>query len=719
MNTPPPNNDAPGGAADAFTTREPVDLVSLALASLDGLTADNAFSLEMLERAAKLVRAARTGKRKRRSPEGSPAEPNEKERAIETVFARVRAVLGGAFGKWEREVLMRAALGAGDERERIIRTDDLSTNVAVMLEALSRRHAEAGLFRRADVLGIVSDDGAVRFRQAPWETIAACADEALAVFDAGRGEGGQTEVTRVRALSLRGEFAALLGGDVSQVPELKGFAFGAVLRSDGTVFEGEGFDRESGYFARAGARAPLPEPTPANARAALLALLSPFVDFPFDGATSTQKPTPDELAANSHAVGMVAAILTAVCRSAFSGPAPGFIIEANTRGAGKSLLAHVVGVIATGATVAVSTIASDEAERRKSVMSRMLAGEPVVILDNAKGMLGGEALEAALTGEYFSDRLLGQSKPVTARNSALWIITGNNCTVSSDFARRVQPVRLSYPAERPEDRDASAYAIPDLKEWAHANRAAMWAHAITLVRSFIVAGRPKPARAAKSYGSFEGWDATIRHALLFAGAADPDRARQEFRERADTERDSLSDLLRLLRDLSTVRHGGGSLAAQDVLKACVDPHGNETELLRALRDMGVRGGAPTTRGVGKALASIRDTVCDGLKLEGTPDRNGVTKWTVVSVAGLAGNAESVSSPTHREQFSIDEKAEGLSANSANHSNPAWAGASSSDSDSTLAGAHPVDPFGDDVTVVRVRDDGSTEVLHDGSRKAAS
>jgi hypothetical protein len=38
---------------------------------------------------------------------------------------------------------------------------------------------------------------------------------------------------------------------------------------------------------------------------------------------------------------------------------------------------------------------------------------------------------------------------------------------------------------------------------------------------------------------------------------------------------------------------------------------------------------------------------------------------------------------------------------------------------TPADAHPVDPFGDDVTVVRVRDDGSTEVLHDGSRKAAS
>ena len=282
--------------------------------------------------------------------------------------------------------------------------------------------------------------------------------------------------------------------------------------------------------------------------------------------------------------------------------------------------------------------------------------------------------------------------------------------MSSDFARRVQPVRLSYPAERPEDRDASAYTIPDLKTWVHDNRARLWAAAITLVRAFIVAGRPRPARAVKSYGSFEGWDATIRHALLFAGAADPDRARQEFRERADTERDSLADLLRLLRDLSTVRHGGGPMQAQDILKACVDAQGNETELLRALRDLGVRGGAPTTRGVGKALASIRDTVCDGLRLEGKPDRNGAMKWTVVSGAGFAEYAESVLSPTHREQHSDIENVGGLRSNSAISANPAV-------DSPTIANDEGHEEFTDDVSVVRERADGSQTVIFDPKRRA--
>lgn len=713
-NPTPPNNN---GAADAFTTREPVSLTSLALDALDGLTVENAFEPDALERAAKLARAARAGRRRRRKGEDTPDEPNEKERALEAALSKARALLGRAFNRWEREVMMLAALGPGDVRERIIRTDDASVNVAKIGSALARRHAGAGLYRRADALGIVADDGVARFRQAPWETIAAKADEVLAVFDVARGEGGQTEVTRVRAHALRNELAALLGGDLSRIPELKGFALGPVLRGDGTVFEGDGFDPESGYFARACDRAPLPEPTPDNAREALLALLAPFVDFPFDGIAPGRKPSADELAANTHASGMAAAILTAVCRSAFSGPAPGFIIEANTRGAGKSLLAHVVGVIATGATIAVSTIASDEAERRKSVMSRMLAGESVVILDNAKGVLGGEALEAALTSESFSDRLLGQTKPVTARNSALWIITGNNCTVSSDFARRVQPVRLSYPAERPEDRDASSYTIPDLKAWVAANRAGLWSAAITLVRAFIVAGRPRPARAVKSYGSFEGWDATIRHALLFAGAADPDRARQEFRERADTERDSLSDLLRALRDLSTLRHGGGSMQTQDILKACVDAQGNETELLRALRDVGVRGGAPTTRGVGKALASVRDTVCDGLRLEGKPDRNGVMKWTVVSAAGLAGFAGSVSGPTREESYFSDiENAGGPRSNPANTANPALGFVGAANDDEPSEGVE-VERDDFDPSVIVQHADGSREVLHQGRGRA--
>jgi hypothetical protein len=240
--------------------------------------------------------------------------------------------------------------------------------------------------------------------------------------------------------------------------------------------------------------------------------------------------------------------------------------------------------------------------------------------------------------------LLGQTNTVRARNNALWLLTGNNCSVTSDLARRVQPVRLSYPAERPEDRDASAYAIPDLKGWVIENRAALWAHAVTLVRAFIVAGRPKPARTVAGYGSFEGWDTTIRHALLFVGAADPNAARQEFRERADLERDSTADLLRCLSDHIATRNAGQPAYAKQVLAWCADSMGQDTELLLALRDVGMRGGAPTQRGIGNTLARIRDTVCDRMRLEGRPDRKGLVQWTVATLPGLPGLAGSLSYP---------------------------------------------------------------------------
>jgi hypothetical protein len=619
---PPKNN----GAADEFTTRQEIDAIALALADFEDVNADNAFSEEVLGKAACLVR-------------------DGQEATKSALFDHVHLILGERFFAWQLKVLMRAALGPQDHRECIVRTVDASCTVGALLRVLKERHAEAGLYRRADVLGIVSDDAPARFRHAPWETIAAKADEVLAVFAAGENKQGETVVSRVPALSLRREYNALLGGDLSRIPELKGFTYGAVLRPDGTVFEGKCFDPVSGYYACACERAPLAEPTKEAAREALLQLLDPFVDFPFEGVPIDRKPTAEELANNPHAVGVVAAILTAVCRPAFSGPAPGFIIEANTRGAGKTLLARVIGLIATGANLPVSTIASDEAEQRKSVLSRMLAADPVVILDNAKGTLGGEAIEAALTSEFFSDRLLGQSKSVTARNSTLWLITGNNATVTSDLARRIQPVRLSYPAERPEDRDPNRFKFPDLLGYVREHRAKLYAHAITLVRAFILAGRPKPERAVRAYGSFEGWDAIVRHALLFAGAADPDVARQDFRERADLERDSVAELFRMLRDLSTVRHNGEAMTTQDILKACTDANGRETDLLRALRDVGVRGLNPTTRGIGKALANLRDTACDGLRLEGRLNRDKVMMWKVVPAAGFAGFA-GFDSPTN-------------------------------------------------------------------------
>lgn len=161
--------------------------------------------------------------------------------------------------------------------------------------------------------------------------------------------------------------------------------------------------------------------------------------------------------------------------------------------------------------------------------------------------------------------------------------------------------------------------------------------------------------ATRGYGSFEGWNRTIRGALLFVGAADPDTARQEFRERADIERDALADFLRLLRDLSIRSHNGGPMYAADILKACQTPMGGETELLLALRDIGMRGGPPTQKGIGKALASVRDKVCQGMRLEARKDRKGVMLWHASEAPGLQGFAGSVSySPREPSDFSSSD-----------------------------------------------------------------
>ena len=85
------------------------------------------------------------------------------------------------------------------------------------------------------------------------------------------------------------------------------------------------------------------------------------VDFPF------AKP--------EHRAAWLAFVLTPLARHAFSGPSPLFLIDANTRGSGKSLLADVGGILATGTTLARMSNPRDDEECRKRITALALAGD--------------------------------------------------------------------------------------------------------------------------------------------------------------------------------------------------------------------------------------------------------------------------------------------------------------------------------------------------------
>ena len=309
-----------------------------------------------------------------------------------------------------------------------------------------------------------------------------------------------------------------LAGVYPGVRPLDGIAAGPVLRPDGSVLAAPGYDPATRLLLPESAVAGVPpvpdEPTADEVAAALALLLDVAADFPFAG--------------DAHRAAWVASLLTVLARPAFAGPAPMFVITANAPSAGKSLLAEVTVGIALGRPPAVMGTGGSDEEMDKRITALAMAGDPVVQLDNiGRGdALGGPALDRALTAEVWTGRVLGESRIFTAPLRCVFFATGNNVAFAADTPRRVVPVRLESPHERPEDRDPAAFRHPDLKRYVRANRGRLLAAGMTLLRAYFVAGRPEPPGGRRALGSFEGWSETVRDAVVWAGLADPLDARE-------------------------------------------------------------------------------------------------------------------------------------------------------------------------------------------------
>ena len=286
------------------------------------------------------------------------------------------------------------------------------------------------------------------------------------------------------------------------------------LRSDGSILSTNGYDPTTGLFLSSAIELPpIPaQPTRDDAVRAAEVLLSVTVDFPF------AKP--------EHRAAWLAFVLTPLARHAFSGPSPLFLIDANTRGSGKSLLADVGGILATGTTLARMSNPRDDEECRKRITALALAGDSMVLIDNIIGNLGCASLDAALTSpDSWKDRILGKSEMVELPLSLTWTATGNNVLLEADTSRRTLHIRLDSPEENPELR--SGFQIPHLVAHVKQQRAALVAAGLTILSAYHAAGRPRMNLPA--WGSFDAWSALFREAVVWCGLPTPVRRARSWR----------------------------------------------------------------------------------------------------------------------------------------------------------------------------------------------
>ena len=407
----------------------------------------------------------------------------------------------------------------------------------------------------------------------------------------------------------------LMQRDQWKLPQLDGISDSPVFRRDGTVHSEPGYDpRSRVLFDPRGVIFPrVPDqPTPGDAGDALAELLEPFVDFPFvDGSSRTA---------------VAAVIMTIIARSAIRGVTPMFPINATKGGTGKGLLGNLVGIIATGKIPAMTTHTHDEEELRKRLMASAMEATSVVNIDNVSGSLGSGVLDAVITAGELTDRVLGLSENRTVPIRFVLMATGNQIQYRADTGRRIVPIDLNAQVERPEDR--SGWQHDDVKEYVRAERPRLVVAALTVLRAFAVAGRPRHGLAPM--GGFEEWDELVRGAIIFAGGADPVAGTARIREEGDDEE---GEKLRALITTWHLVYGGLEKTIADIVATVTKSDDPAHGALRDALASYCRHGKIDNGQIGQALKRSKGRVIGELFLEPAGITDGSRRWKLARVSG--------------------------------------------------------------------------------------
>lgn len=420
--------------------------------------------------------------------------------------------------------------------------------------------------------------------------------------------------------------------------ELVGVLETPSMRPDGSIIQEPGYDRATGYEYIPNAEFPRVDPRPSQADAcrALAQIADVFVDFPFASEAARFVP--------------VAALLTIIARPAIDGPTPLFLYDATDYGVGKTLCTDAVCAAATGRVAPRATFPPSVEELEKVLGSYALQSPAVVVFDNLPGWIGGAPLDKTLTAADTVDlRVLGRSEAPSMRWRAVIMASGNNVSVLRDTVRRTLICRMESLVERPEERASFKHA--PLVPWVLANRAALVAAALTVLRSFVVAGRP--SQGLRAFGSFEAWAELVAASIVHAGGAsvldalprdDADNSERAVLgvildgwERLDTEKRGLTarEAIRRLYPGAGKTARQGELGLTSNAPGGADPSGGDGfDALRDAFEMVAHargGGAPSPTALGAQLRRLRGRVAGGRRLVGEPDRKGFVRWKVSHV----------------------------------------------------------------------------------------
>ncbi|HET9951438.1 MAG TPA: hypothetical protein VFS09_06545 [Candidatus Eisenbacteria bacterium] len=424
--------------------------------------------------------------------------------------------------------------------------------------------------------------------------------------------------------------AALLSrGAYPGIRHLTGILEAPGLRPDGSLIFGRGYDPPTGYLCLPTVDIEPPPETPSEkqGRGAMGELREVFQDFPHRDESSRMVP--------------ISGLLTLVARPAILGCVPGHGFDASTRGSGKTLQADAVSMIYSGRVPPPMSYPVEDEELEKVLGALALAAPAIVKFDNLTTPFGGGPIDRVLTArDTTTFRVLGRSETPELAWRSVVLYTGNNIEHRGDSTRRVIVARVESPLENPEDRPVAEFLHPDLLGWIKKERGRLLRAALTVLRAFIVAGRP--GVGTKTWGGgFESWSALIPPAIVYCGGADPMLSRPAATGDEEPEKAALASVLMGLARLDEDRKG---MTVRDIVgrlyqngkarPADAAPDGWE-DFREALESLAPpkQGLAPDPKRLGDRLRTLgKGRVISGARLVSDPGHGGVKRWRVEHVA---------------------------------------------------------------------------------------
>jgi hypothetical protein len=389
--------------------------------------------------------------------------------------------------------------------------------------------------------------------------------------------------------------------DAQTEPVLLGISECPIVRADGSICTAAGYDSQSRMWLRDNF-IDVPDITPdagtdvhaselvAQAHIALAWLDEIVFQFPF--VTPADKSV------------ALAAMLTIPIRHRMS-CCPAFCFDASTPGSGKSLLADIIGTLATGRRPKAQTYPEDdEQEAHKILGATLRTGDPIIFFDNIHGTVEGATLSMVLTQPSHSFRVLGVSQMLNLPTNALMLMDGNNMQFSKEIFRRVLRCRIVHAVADPagiEYRIVSAVhdadrtqsePCPPILDAVTRNRAMLMGCILTIWRAWHAVGRPTTKlQEDAEYRDF----GDVRQILVWLGLDDPlltrAAAAAEVQEDA-TGRDLLLELSRVFEDRRwTTKEAQAAMVDRRMsVDACRNRHGVPDPLalpyvLRSLKDV--------------------------------------------------------------------------------------------------------------------------------------